>query len=356
MKISAMRTFGPVIVAVLASVAIAQDEPSQVIRVAMSPERLAQFEQHTKDHLGLFDTSAPAIPIEAFISPGAKRDPLPAIMSPKRVAAKGAAFPPGSDLVVEVIVDGVPVAYPMSVLTYHGVVNDTIGETPVAVWFDAISNGLAVFRRDVQPAKGEPIACEFRLAGLLVHGSAALYDAKSLTIFSPLDGIGATGKYANAPLEFLPFRITTFADFVAVNPKGETLAQPEGSAFDYGVNPFAGYQGDPNFVYMQVTDDVRVPPKTPGVGVAAGDEAHFIPFAAMLEQSRSVMTIDGPFEASLTPDRTLFVKQAPPGATVAQAYFANWAAAHPTTKVMLAVEMRDLPTESLRKASERPQR
>lgn len=349
-----MRSIALAVAASLAALSLAQDEPKQVIRVAMSPERLAQFADHTRDHLGLFDTSTPAFALDAFISPGSKRDPLPAIMTPERVPAKGASFPPASDLVVEVIVEGRAVAYPISVLTYHGVVNDTIGETPVAVWFDAISNGLAVFRRDVPAARGEATVCEFRLAGLLVHGSAALYDAKSLTLFSPLDGIGVTGKHSKAPLTFLPFRITTFDDFVAVHPGGETLAKPRGTTFDYGVNPFAGYHSDPNFVYMQVTDDLRVPPKTPGVGVASGDEAHFIPFAAMLEQGRSIMTFEGPFEASLTPDKTLFVKQAPPGATIAQAYFANWVAAHPTSKVMLAVEVRDLPEESLRKANERP--
>jgi hypothetical protein len=354
MYLSSMRSLALILASSLAALSLAQDEPKQVIRVAMSPERLAEFAEHTKDHLGLFDTSTPAFALDAFISPGSRRDPLPAIESPERVPAKGATFPPSSDLVVEVVVDGQAVAYPVSVLTYHGVVNDTIGDTPVAVWFDAISNGLAVFRRDVQPARGETTECEFRLAGLLVHGSAALYDARSLTLFSPLDGVGATGKYAKSPLTFLPFRVTTFDDFIAVHPSGETLAKPRGSTFDYGVNPFAGYQSDPNFVYMQVTNDLRVPPKTPGVGVASGDEAHFIPFAAMLEQGRSIMTFDGPFEASLTPDKTLFIKQAPPGATIAQAYFANWVAAHPTSKVMLAVEVRDLPEESMRKANERP--
>lgn len=333
----------------------AQDDPKQqVVRVAMSPERLAQFAEHTRQQLSLFDTRNPAFPLDAFISPGAKRDPLPALTAPSRVPAKGAAFPPKNDLVVEVVVDGRAVAYPVSVLTYHGVVNDTIGGAPVAVWHDAISNGLAVFRRDVQSRKGDAPACEFRLSGLLVRGSASLYDAKSLALFSPLDGEGVTGDYAAAALTFLPFRVTTFGDFIAVHPDGETLARPEGTTFDYSVNPFAGYQSDASFVYMKVTDDARLPPKTVGVGVAAGDEAYFLPFGVMLDENKSVMTINGPFEAALTADKTLYVKQSPPGATVAQAYFANWVAAHPQSKVTLAVELRDLPAESLRRAQERP--
>src|SRR5690606_33115501 len=151
--------------------------------------------EHTKAHLGFFDTSnAGPVPLESFISPGAQRDPLPAITSPTRRAANDAPFPPRADQVVEVVVDGEAVAYPLSILTYHGVVNDTIAGTPVAIWHDPISNGLAVFRRDVSPTRDgkeelrEPR--EFRLAGLLVHGSAALYDAQSRSLFSPLDGLG----------------------------------------------------------------------------------------------------------------------------------------------------------------------
>jgi hypothetical protein len=337
----------------LAQPAMGQDaDKQQVIRVAMSPEKLAEFAEHTRNHLGLFDTSNPAFDLTAFVSPGAKRDPLPAIGSAEREPAKDAAFPPRTDLVLEVVVDDEAVAYPMSVLTYHGVINDTVGDTPIAVWFDPISNGLAVFRRDLEPTRsgisqGDPR--EFRLAGLLIRGSAALYDTQSKSLFSPLDGLGVTGPYSGATLEYLPFRITTLGDFIAVNPDGDVVKRPAGSNFDYSVNPFAGYQADSNFIYMRVTDDLRLPPKVAGVGVTAGDESFFVPLAAMEDEERSVMTMNGPFVAKLTPDRTLWIKSSPPGATIAQAYFANWVAAHPQTKIVLKVEFRDLPAESLRK-------
>ncbi len=350
----AMKTLRPLLAVTLlaAQPALAQDaEKQQVIKVVMSPEQLAGFAEHTKDHLGLFDTSNAAFDLTAFVSPGAKRDPLPAITTPEHELAKDAKFPPRTDLVVEVEIDGEAVAYPMSILTYHGVINDTIAGVPIAVWFDPISNGLTVFRRDLAPTRsgmteGEPR--EFRLAGLLVRGSAALYDAQSKSLYSPLDGIGVTGPYAEAPIEFLPFRVTVLSEFIALHPTGMVIERPKGSPFDYTVNPFAGYQGDLNLVYMRVTDDVRLPPKVTGVGVTAGDEAYFIPFGAMIDEERRVMTMKGPFVAELTPDRTLRVKESPEGATVAQAYFANWVAAHPESKIVLQVEMHDLPAESLR--------
>ncbi len=332
--------------------ALAQEgEKQQVIKVVVSPEQLAGFAEHTQNHLGLFDTSNPAIDLAAFVSPGAKRDPLPAIVAPEHELAKDAKFPPRSDLVVEVEINGEAVAYPMCILTYHGVINDTVAGTPIAVWFDPISNGLAVFRRDLAPtregaAPDDPR--EFRLAGLLVRGSAALYDDQSKSLYSPLDGMGVTGPYARSPFEYVPFRVTTLNEFVAVHPDGMMVKRPKGSAFDYTVNPFAGYQGDSNLVYMRVTDDLRLPPKVPGVGVTAGDESYFIALAAMIDEERRVMTMNGPFVAELTPDRTLRIKESPAGATVAQAYFANWVAAHPESKIVLRVEMHDLPAESLR--------
>lgn len=343
-----MRLLPPALGLLLASLATAAQPPREndqrVVRVILGEERLQSFAQHTEDHLGLFDTRDPAFPLDEFVSPGAKRDPLPAIAAPVREPAADTNFPPDDGLVVEVVVEGEAVAYPLAILTYHGVVNDVIAGAPVAVWFDPISYGLAVFRRDPVPVRGDVVEpLEFRLAGLLVRGGAALYDRQTQSLFSPLDGVGVTGSYSGVALDYLPFRVTSMKDFKAVRPGGEVVTKPHGAPFNYDVNPFAGYQGDPDTIYVKTTDDLRLPPKTPGVGIALDDAVYFIPFAAMIEDSRRVMTSNGAFEATLTPDKTLYIREAPPGATYTQAYFANWASANPTSKILMPVDVRETP-------------
>src|SRR5690606_34579947 len=135
-------------------------------------------------------------------------------------------------------------------------VHDEVSGVPIAVWYDPISNATAVFKRELLGApEGHASAREFRLAGLLVHGTSALYDAGTKSLVSPLDGMAVTGPLSGARLEFLPYRVTTFGDFAAIYKEGETLAKPRGTPFDYGVNPFADFQEDESLIYMKVTDD-----------------------------------------------------------------------------------------------------
>lgn len=314
----------------------------------LSSDRVAGFAEHTKTMLGLFDTGSLVVERDRFLAPGSRRDPLPAITDPTRRAAEGADFPSPKDPVVLVEIDGLAVAYPLGVLTYHCVVNDSIAGVPVAVWYDPISNGLAVFRRDPEPVRAgaERAALELRVAGLLLHGSSALYDRATKALFSPIEGRGLSGAYAGSTLEFLPHRIVSFEEFRTIRRAGEVLERPGGTSFDYSINPFADYQRDPGVVYMQLTSDQRAHPKTPGIGVAGGPpgaESHFVPYAALVNGERTVFTDAGPVVLALTPEGTANVKECPPGAVVTQAYFANWVSAHTRSSLMMAVDVRELP-------------
>lgn len=321
------------------------------IRVMLTQDRVAGFAEHTRTMLGLFDTTGLVVARDRLLAPGSRRDPLNAVVDPVRRAAEGADFPGVKEPIVMLEVEGVSVAYPMSVLTYHGVVNDTIGATPVAIWHDPISNGIAAFRRDVTPARGgeRDAPVEFRLAGLLLHGSSVLYDRASKSLFSPIEGRGLSGAFAGAPLEFLPFRVITFGEFLAIRKDGETISKPQGTPFDYAANPFGDFQREPGLVYMELTRDGRAHPKTPGVGIASGppgSEAVFLPMAAIMTEDRTVMTGAGGVVVGVTPEGAVHVKECPPGAVVTQAYFANWVSAHTRSNLTLAVEVRDLPQKS----------
>lgn len=326
----------------IASIALAQgaDTPPEqdVVRVVMPPERVAEFRQHTRDLLAQFDTRNPTVDLDKIFSPGATRDPLPALTNPARTPAAGATFPPGEEPVTVVTLDGETVAYPRSVLTYHGVVNDEIAGVPVAVWHDPISGSTAVFKRRV---RGE--VREFRLAGLLLHGAAALYDARTMSLVSPLDGGAVTGPLSGTRFEFVPFRVMTFGDYRDAYKNGETLAKPRGTPFDYSINPFADFHADRNTVFTQATDDTRLHPRTAGLGIEAEGSAMFVPFGSMTVETKTYLTPAGFVEASLTADGTLLLRSVPEGVTAVQTWYQHWFAAHPKSGIAIPFELKDLP-------------
>lgn len=61
------------------------------------------------------------------------KDAIPAILSPTFDDAKKASWLKGKDLVVGVEVGGDSRAYPVSTLSRHEIVNDTVGGRPIAV-------------------------------------------------------------------------------------------------------------------------------------------------------------------------------------------------------------------------------
>ena len=77
---------------------------------------------------------APAgIDTEKIRSGGPPKDGIPAIMAPRFLDAGEAGFLNSADKVLGLVVDGRARAYPIRILSWHELVNDTVGEIPVLV-------------------------------------------------------------------------------------------------------------------------------------------------------------------------------------------------------------------------------
>jgi hypothetical protein len=74
-----------------------------------------------------------SIDTERIQSGGPPMDGIPAIMEPRFLAAAEAGFLAGDDMVLGLSVNGDARAYPLRILSWHELVNDTVGETPVLV-------------------------------------------------------------------------------------------------------------------------------------------------------------------------------------------------------------------------------
>jgi len=82
-----------------------------------------------------FNTDNAIVPQQEILSGGPPKDGIPAILKPKMVDPGKAAYLEDSDTVIAVKIGGEARAYPVKVLNWHEVVNDTIGGVPIAVTF-----------------------------------------------------------------------------------------------------------------------------------------------------------------------------------------------------------------------------
>ena len=75
------------------------------------------------------------VPKDQILSGGPPKDGIPAILKPKFVRPEQAAFLQEGDQVIGVEVNGTAKAYPLKILNWHEVVNDTVNGIPIVVTF-----------------------------------------------------------------------------------------------------------------------------------------------------------------------------------------------------------------------------
>lgn len=82
-----------------------------------------------------FNIDNAIVPKGEILSGGPPKDGIPAILNPGFVSPKEAEFLNPDDEVIGVEVGGEARAYPIKILNWHEVVNDTINGIPIVVTF-----------------------------------------------------------------------------------------------------------------------------------------------------------------------------------------------------------------------------
>lgn len=196
------------------------------------------------------------ISTDELLSGGPPRDGIPSIDDPQFISpAEAEEWLAGNEPVIAVEFNGDIRAYPLQILTWHEIVNDTVGDVPIIVTFCPLCNSAIVFERIVN---GEPT--EFGTSGLLRNSDLVMYDRRTETLWQQFTGEGLIGDRAGNRLTFLPSAIISFDNFREAHPDGLILSRETGFARDYGRNPYAGYDtiGSTPFLFRGELDD-RLP-------------------------------------------------------------------------------------------------
>ena len=82
-----------------------------------------------------FNLDNATVPRQQILSGGVPKDAIPAILEPVFVDAHEAQFLDDADDVIGVTVGKVARAYPVKILNWHEVVNDTVADRPIVATF-----------------------------------------------------------------------------------------------------------------------------------------------------------------------------------------------------------------------------
>jgi hypothetical protein len=195
------------------------------------------------------------VPYREIFSGGPPKDGIPAIDEPKFVDVKeadGWLKPVEPVILIEVGQDAR--AYPLQILIWHEIVNDTIGGLPLTVTFCPLCNTAIAFERDFN---GKLL--DFGTTGRLRYSNLIMYDRQTETWWQQATGEAIAGELAGSQLKFYPAAIISWQEYKAAHSDGQVLSRQTGFDRDYGRNPYAGYDdvNNPPFLYRG--------PETPGI-------------------------------------------------------------------------------------------
>ncbi|MBE1284702.1 MAG: DUF3179 domain-containing protein [Rhodobacteraceae bacterium] len=171
-----------------------------------------------------------------ILSGGPPKDGIPALDAPKFQPAGQERRIGDREPVITVEVPGAePRAYPIRYLTWHEIVNDTVGGVPVAVTFCPLCNSGITFDRRV---RGQVLS--FGVSGKLRHSDMIMYDRETHSWWQQAIGQAIVGELTGAELKTLPTWMESWQEFTVRNPDGLVMAEPDFNRA-YGRNPYKGY-------------------------------------------------------------------------------------------------------------------
>ncbi|MGH1413286.1 MAG: DUF3179 domain-containing protein [Pelagimonas sp.] len=171
-----------------------------------------------------------------IMSGGPPKDGIPALSDPQFFTVDQETTIAGNEPVITVEIEGErPRTYPIRYLTWHEIVNDQIGDTPVAVTFCPLCNSGLTFDRRV---KGKVLT--FGVSGKLRNSDMVMYDRETESWWQQAVGIGIVGDMNGVELRQLPSWMESWDQYKARNPNGLVMGEPAWNRA-YGRNPYTGY-------------------------------------------------------------------------------------------------------------------
>jgi len=223
------------------------------------------------------DFAKRTVKLEEIESGGPPKDGIPPIDRPRfdSVALAGKWIDP-REPVIAVEIGAMARAYPLSILIWHEIANDRLGETPISVTFCPLCNASIVFDRRVGRKE-----LDFGTTGKLRLSDLVMYDRQTQSWWQQFTGTGIVGQYAGTKLRTVPSQIVAFEDFRAAHPQGQVLSRATGHSRPYGKNPYRGYDRiDQSPFLLAQAPDSRLPPMERVINVSAKGIHRIYPFAA----------------------------------------------------------------------------
>lgn len=184
----------------------------------------------------------PLVDPARIVEGGPPPDGIPSIDDPRFVDVETAdEWLATHEPVVYVEIGGEVKAYPVQILIWHEIVNDTVGGIPITVTYCPLCNSAISYVREVNGS-----ATTFGTSGRLYASALVMYDRATESLWTHFDGRAVLGVLAGSQLERVSSPLLGWTDFKTAFPDARILDRAStGHYLPYGENPYPQYD-NPN--------------------------------------------------------------------------------------------------------------
>lgn len=199
--------------------------------------------------------------------------------------------------------------YPVSIMSFHHIVNDEIDKEPVAITYCLLADTAETFSRKLDDA-----ILEFGVLGPLYAGNLIMYDKSSDASFMQLNGQGFTGKHKDRLLtRYQQLSRSTWQEVKNKNNVKVLSPQKDIEFYTDFFNKMKGAEVGLNSVTAKnIPLDVRSDPFTQGIGIIKGNKITFVPLEKKTEFENQMQEAD----------------------FATQVYWYTWSSIYPSTRII----------------------
>ena len=227
-----------------------------------------------------FDLSNTTIPSDKIFIGGPPRDGIPSIDKPEFLSKDEANFLNDNDRVLGVYYQGEARAYPIKILNWHEIVNDSINDKALAVTYCPLCGSGIVY-----DAKIAGKTYEFGVSGLLYNSDVLLYDRETETLWSQILSKAIGGKLVNTELDIIPSSHTSWKAWKQKYPKTKVLSTNTGFNRDYTRSPYGAYDKNSVTYFPVEFKSKRYHPKERVLGITMNGKQKVYPFTELAKNS-----------------------------------------------------------------------
>jgi len=201
------------------------------------------------------------IRIEEIVWGGVHKDGIPALTYPRRIPAAEAAYLGDDDLVFGVAINSDARAYPLRILDWHEMFNDTIGGVPVSLAYCTLCGSGILFETTVE---GFPQPLIFGSSGFLFRSNKLMYDTYTHSLWNQFTGRPVVGPLTGSGIELKtrPVVIARWGDWRRDHPDTTVLDIETGHSRDYSPGAaYADYFGSANLMFPTIVDQSKLKQK-----------------------------------------------------------------------------------------------